>query len=116
MRGRDELDGLGGEPIDGARVRRRLGDPAQVVVVQRPEFGEARAGADVVRLGDGVEHFQARGLGEGVDDTLRTAAQRLNVPQFVGRPPRGLKPVGELPGDDAEQPLLGVRVQGQDTR
>ncbi len=112
VRGRDELDGLHGEPVDGAAGRGRLRDARGVDVGQGAELGQAGPGAPVPCLGDDVVHLGGHGRDERGDDTLRRAAQGLHILQLGDGPPGGFEAVGDLPGDDAEQALLGILVQG----
>lgn len=70
-----EVDGFGGELVDRVRIRGRLGGAAGVGVMQGAELGDTGMGAEVVRLSDGVKDFQLHGGPEGVDDSLRGAAQ-----------------------------------------
>lgn len=70
----DEVDRFLREPIHSARRRRRLGDPAHLLVAQGAELGEAGARTDVVRLGDHVPYLKVDRGRERVDDLLRRAS------------------------------------------
>jgi hypothetical protein len=50
-------------------------------------------------------------LAEFVDDALRCAAHGLYGGELALDPTGGVEAVGELPGDDAQQPYLGSGVQ-----
>ncbi len=74
MGGGDGLDRLGGEAVNGLRLRGALGHGAAVVVAEYAEFGEGGVPAAFVRVGDDVPYLLVDAPGEGVEQHVGRAA------------------------------------------
>ncbi|WP_328377792.1 hypothetical protein OG372_17755 [Streptomyces sp. NBC_01020] len=111
MRIGDAVHGLLCEAIDRLSVRGDVVDQAAAVVVERAELGDPGPVPDVVRLRGHVEHLGGHRLFKEADHGLSGAPERLHGGELALGPLWRIESVRQLPGNDAQQPFFGLRVQ-----